>query len=125
MITKKREFGDIGENIAQRYLINKGYKIIKTNFYTKFGEIDIICSKKNNFDVFELFFVEVKTRSSFEANNYPENAVTYEKMIRMERAAEIYLKKYKLNKIFYSFSVIAIIINIESKKANIKFFEKI
>ena len=47
----KRRFGIIGEKIAQGYLINKEYKILGTNFYTRNGEIDII-------------FVEVKTRTN-------------------------------------------------------------
>ena len=28
----KRKFGIIGEKIAQGYLINKGYKILQTNY---------------------------------------------------------------------------------------------
>ena len=33
----KRKFGIIGEKIAQGYLLNKEYKILDTNFYTKRG----------------------------------------------------------------------------------------
>lgn len=124
MITEKRKFGDVGELIAEKFLINKGYIIIDKNFYTKFGEIDIICFKLKN-NVKELFFVEVKTRSKFENNNYPEDAVDYFKKIKMDRAAQIYLNKNKILKVFYSFSCIAIIIDKIHKKANIKFFEKI
>ena len=124
MITEKRKFGDVGELIAEKFLINKGYIIIDKNFYTKFGEIDIICFKLKN-NVKELFFVEVKTRSKFENNNYPEDAVDYFKKIKMDRAAQIYLNKNKILKVFYSFSCIAIIIDKINKKANIKFFEKI
>lgn len=44
----KRKFGMIGEKIAQGYLKDNGYEIIDTNFYTKVGEIDIICKKDNS-----------------------------------------------------------------------------
>ena len=47
----RRKFGMIGEKIAQGYLKDDDYEIIDTNFYTKVGEIDIIC-KKNNTIVF-------------------------------------------------------------------------
>ena len=40
--------GKIGEDIACRYLKDKGYKIIERNFRRKWGEIDIICFKKYN-----------------------------------------------------------------------------
>ena len=49
----KRKVGMIGEKIAQGYLKDNGYEIIDTNFYTKVGEIDIIC-KKNNTIVFAI-----------------------------------------------------------------------
>ena len=41
----RRKFGMIGEKIAQGYLKDDDYEIIDTNFYTKVGEIDIICKK--------------------------------------------------------------------------------
>ncbi|MDP3764699.1 MAG: YraN family protein [bacterium] len=40
--------GKAGEDIACKYLKNKGYKIIERNFRRKWGEIDIVCLKKNN-----------------------------------------------------------------------------
>lgn len=126
MKTEKRQFGDIGEKIAIKFLIKKGYKIVDLNFNCKYGEIDIICSKffsiKNRE---ELFFVEVKTRSFKNYNNYPENAVDYFKKIKLNRTAQIYLNKKRIKYIFYSFSCLAIIIDKENNKANIKFFERI
>ena len=120
MKTEKRKFGDFGEKIACNFLINRGYKIIETNFSTKYGEIDIVVSKNN-----ELFFVEVKTRSIKDYINYPENAVDYFKKIKLQRTAEIFLNKRKFGYVFYSFSCLAIIIDKESNKASIKFFERI
>ena len=57
MINKKK-LGNFGEKIATQYLGNKGYKIEKTNYYCKFGEIDIIARDRDGTYV----FVEVKTR---------------------------------------------------------------
>ena len=55
----KRAFGAKGENLAADYLKSAGYKIVKMNFRCRLGEIDIIASKSG-----ELYFVEVKTRTS-------------------------------------------------------------
>ena len=33
-----RKFGIIGEKITQGYLINKGYEILESNYYTRRGE---------------------------------------------------------------------------------------
>jgi len=120
MKTEKRIFGDFGEKIACKFLISRGYKIVETNFSTKYGELDIIASKDD-----ELFFVEVKTRTVKDYINYPENAVDYFKKIKLERTAEIYLNKKRIKRVFYSFSCLAIIVDNFTNKAKIKFFERI
>lgn len=48
MITKKRQFGDLGEKIAEQYLLKNGYLILEKNFQTKMGELDIIAFKPQN-----------------------------------------------------------------------------
>lgn len=48
MPTKKRKFGDLGENIAEQYLIKKGYLILERNFRVRLGELDIIALKTEN-----------------------------------------------------------------------------
>jgi putative endonuclease len=47
--------GKFYEYIASKYLINKGYKIISKNIYSKLGEIDILATKDN-----KLIIIEVK-----------------------------------------------------------------
>jgi len=54
-----RQRGKWGEQIAARYLVNKGYTIITSGFRSRFGEIDIISKSKEY-----LVFTEVKTRKS-------------------------------------------------------------
>ncbi len=77
--------GNDGENIAIRYLQEKGYEILDTNWRHGHLEIDIIA--KNGKIV---IFVEVKTRSS-EKWGKPEEFVHYKKRKRLVKAAEAYL----------------------------------
>lgn len=98
-----RKHGNEYEKIAAKYLKNKGYKIIKINFYCKMGEIDIIASK----DEF-LVFIEVKYRKNRQTGSAAE-AVTFSKMRKICRTADYYM----LINNFYSnasvrFDVIAI-----------------
>ena len=69
--------GNIGEKAAYDYLVNNGYKVLKTNFKAAGGEIDIIAKKGKH-----LAFVEVKTRkdTSF---GYGTDAVNYYKQQRI------------------------------------------
>ena len=79
------ELGIQGENVATKYLLSQGYKIIERNFYCYFGEIDIIAKDKN-----EYVFIEVKTRSSA-IYGKPKEAVDTTKKKHIYRSAEYYV----------------------------------
>ncbi len=107
-----RRFGIIGEKIAQGYLKSQDYEILKNNFYTKRGEIDIIAKKENC-----IVFVEVKTRSGFEYGT-PAMAVDGLKKKHLKSSASIYLYQNKLYKYDIRFDVVEIIINNGKCKVN-------
>lgn len=113
----KRRFGIIGEKIAQGFLINKGYEVIETNYYTKRGEIDIICKKDKS-----IIFVEVKTRTNLKFGT-PAMAVNITKKKHIRTAAKIFLYLNKLQKYDVRFDVIEVFIN--SGKCNINHIEGI
>ncbi len=102
---KRHSLGKLGENFAANYLVSKGHKILKRNYSSRFGEIDII-SLRNK----ELFFVEVKTRSSI-AMGYPSQAVDKRKISHMECTALNYLDKSNISYDAWSFKVIEVLIN--------------
>ena len=60
MGTKKntRATGNIGEKVAQGYLIKNGFIILEINYWRKWGELDIVARKGN-----KVHFIEVKTVS--------------------------------------------------------------
>lgn len=84
----KKLLGKIGEDMACAMLFSEGYSILARNFRSHFGEIDIICEKDD-----EIYFVEVKTRTSRSFGD-PYEAVDDVKKYRMYRTAEYYLMKY-------------------------------
>lgn len=51
-----REKGRKGEAEAERYLVERGYRILNRNYATSKGEVDIIAQKEET-----LSFIEVKT----------------------------------------------------------------
>lgn len=80
----KIQTGKDGENRAVEFLKNHGFKILETNFKTKFGEIDIVAIDKDT-----LVFIEVKTRSSIQFG-LPEEAVDQRKLSHIIKAAQYY-----------------------------------
>ena len=86
-MAKHNELGKRGEEIAQKYLEDKGYNILEVNWKAGRAEIDLI-AKHNNI----LIFIEVKTRSNTLFGN-PERAVNAKKEALLIRAAHAYLHK--------------------------------
>ena len=101
-MNNNQELGREGEEIAVRYLLENGYKIIERNFFCYSGEIDIISKDKN-----EYVFIEVKTRTS-KAYGEPIEAVHSIKQKHIWKAAEYYVYKNKLEKAFIRLDVIEV-----------------
>ena len=123
--TQISNLGKLGEYLAQKYLLNKGYFILETNFKNNFGkqlgEIDIIAQKDQT-----LVFVEVKTRKkSFSHNVLPEENITKNKLYKLNRITQIYLKIKKLQNKPYQFDAISILYDPATKKAQVKHLENI
>ncbi len=83
--------GIAGEVIASRFLREKGYRVMSSNYHSRFGEIDIIAQ-----DGKDIVFVEVKTRSD-NAIMMPREAVTQEKQKKILRTAAMYIRAYPSN----------------------------
>ena len=97
--------GKFGEDIASKYLEEKGYKIKERNYRTFLGEIDIITEYKGS-----IIFIEVKTRRS-DKFGYPEEAINFNKQQKIIKNALCYLAKYNLWKTNYCFDVILVSIS--------------
>jgi putative endonuclease len=81
-----KALGTKGEDLAVRFLKEKGYGIIKRNYKTPVGEIDIIAK-----DGKTLVFIEVKTRIDV-SFGYPFEAVDKRKRQKLKNLALLYLK---------------------------------
>ena len=62
MKTARRTFGDIGEDLAETFLMKRGFSIVERNYNRKWGEIDIVARETfKNTNTYR--FIEVKTVS--------------------------------------------------------------
>ena len=106
---KTKTVGSFGEREAVKFLRKNGYKIIETNYTTKFGEIDIIAQKESY-----ICFIEVKTRSN-ENYGVPRDAVNYYKQKKIISVADYYMLG-KNQDMFLRFDVIEVIVSRDKKK---------
>ena len=83
-----REKGNIGEDKAVSFLKEHGFCIIDRNYYSRFGEIDIIATKE---DI--LHFIEVKS-----GDYDPIYQITPSKLSKIIKTATIYMQKKRVEK---------------------------
>ena len=92
-----RSIGAKGEKLAEKFLRKNGYKILKRNFLSAHGEIDLIAQNKEF-----LVFVEVKSRKdseyNFESYGLPCEAVNKSKQKHIIYTARCYLQRYPTDK---------------------------
>lgn len=86
MPTTRTKLGDWGEKQAVRFLVEKGYEIITTNYRCSYGEVDIV-----SMDGEELVFVEVRTRRPGNFGT-PEESVSKHKLRRLMATCQVYLQ---------------------------------
>lgn len=82
----RQEVGRTGERIAERYLCERGYRIITVNYHALGGELDIIALRWG-----VLVFVEVKTKSSA-FRGTPASQLTGAKIAALRRTAAFFRK---------------------------------
>ena len=121
---KSLDIGNKGEKVAANFLLAQGYEIISANFANdkgyRLGEIDLIVKNKKGV----IIFVEVKTRKNYRSSSnkgiFPENAITPEKIKKIEKAANVFLKLNNLLNVEWRIDAVSVIFNYTTRKMTIK-----
>ncbi len=119
-----KHIGDLGESIACKFLLQKGYKIVERNFRIKAGEIDIIAKKGPR-----IHFVEVKAVSRESAHSAakthdhrPEELVHSKKVRKIRAVAEFYLVSREIS-LSAQIDVVAVEIEKSAQRASCRLIE--
>lgn len=103
MSRARQSLGQWGEQQAEAFLRDKGWKIVARNMRTPVGEIDLVARTGST-----LVFVEVKTRRG-SAFGMPQEAVGPRKQRQIIRAAQWYLLRQGQERLQPRFDVVAIV----------------
>ncbi|MGE5383794.1 MAG: YraN family protein [Omnitrophica WOR_2 bacterium] len=113
-MAEHNDLGNKGEELALDYLVDKGYKILETNWRFGKEEIDIIAINSKY-----LIVVEVKTRSTTYFGE-PSDFVTKNKQRLLIKATQAYIERYRIEQ-EARFDIISIVIT--STKTDITHLE--
>ena len=100
-----RAKGNLAEEKACAFLLDNAYSIVEQNFYSRFGEIDIIALKDE-----VLHFIEVKSGLDYES---AIQNITPQKLSRLIKTGDVYMKKNSLDVNFMYDAIIVTPKNIE------------
>lgn len=103
-----RKLGNLAEERAIEFLLNRSFEIVERNFYCRYGEIDIIAKRDNI-----LHFIEVKS-----GKGEPIERITKSKISKLIKSLNLYIDREKLD-IDYSLDAIVI------KEEDIEFIDSI
>jgi len=98
----KQEKGKHGEMIAIDHIQRSGLTVVESNYYTRFGEIDVIAKCGEVYH-----FVEVKTRLADQYGTAIES-LTRNKINSFVKTVQSYVKRNNLQTVELSLDLIAI-----------------
>ena len=122
--SNSQKIGQVGEDIACKFLMKHGFSVLERNYTKKWGEIDIIAQKDN-----VLYFVEVKSKSvsnlNFNFDNIngtgsPEENMHPWKLKRLSRVVQTYLINKRIGNIDWQFDLLVVYLDIEKRMARVK-----
>ena len=122
--SETQKIGEIGENVAVKFLMKHDFSILDRNYTKKWGEIDIICEKDN-----KLHFVEVKSVSRPDLKTVsqetldqckPEDNMHSWKLKRLSRAIQTYLLSKNLDEKEWQVDLLVVFLSLKDRSAKVK-----
>ena len=114
--------GKEGEEIARKFLVQKGVRLIESNYSNKLGEIDLIMLDKE-----VLVFVEVKLKIGDKFGS-PEEMISKYKLSQIRRVAETFLvlnPDISKRLVKYRIDAVCIVLNEDKTINRINYYENV
>jgi len=137
--SEKQKIGEMGENLAERFLVKHGFSVLDRNYTKKWGELDIVIEKDNKIHFIEVKSVSYETlKDVFISSLHKYDDVSYEtsdnidsyrpednmhpwKMKRMSRTIQTYLLDRRIDEDKdWQVDLLIVYLDMNNKKAKIK-----
>jgi len=119
-----RSVGNIGEDIACKFLCTKGFSVVARNYRKKWGEIDIIAERNTPTQRAEIHFFEVKSITArYDNGHSPEENVHSLKTRHIRRMVETYMAEYGWRE--FQVHILCVYMNNKTRVARVKWIKNI
>ncbi|MHB1864425.1 MAG: YraN family protein [Gemmatimonadaceae bacterium] len=104
MSAATQAFGELGERIAERWLAQRGWRVVHRRFRSGHRDIDLVVERDGT-----IAFVEVKARAGDRFGD-PVEAVNWRKRKELERSARTWITRHGRSDESYRFDVVGILV---------------
>jgi putative endonuclease len=105
MSAARQAFGELGERIAERWLRERGWRIVQRRFRSGHRDIDLVVERDGL-----VAFVEVKARHGLEFGG-PVAAVDWRKQKELGRSARVWIDRHGRPMESYRFDVVGVLVS--------------
>ncbi len=128
--TDTRSLGNIGEDVACKFLERRDFVIVIRNFRRKWGEIDIVAHRKSSRDQIynTLHFFEVKSVTTYRTDHSPEENVHSFKARQIKRMIQTYMADVvggMTGEAVFEFHVLCVYLDVKRRLARVKWLNNI
>jgi putative endonuclease len=104
MSAARQALGELGERIAERWLRERGWRVLQRRFRTGHRDIDLVVEREG-----VVAFVEVKARRG-DGFGGPVEAVNWRKQRELGRSARVWIDRHGRPVEAYRFDVVGILV---------------
>lgn len=105
MTNHNQRLGELGERIAARWLIRKGWRVVYHRFRNGRRDIDLVVQRDST-----IAFVEVKARKGSVFGD-PVEAVHHRKQRELTRSAHVWIDRHGRAEESYRFDVVGVLLD--------------
>ena len=105
MSAARQAFGELGERIAERWLLRRGWRVVQRRFRNGHRDIDLVVERDGT-----VAFVEVKARKGADFGG-PVQAVDHRKQKQLARSALIWIDRHGREAESYRFDVVGVLVD--------------
>lgn len=105
MSTAKQAFGELGERIAERWLRQRGWRVVNRRFRNGHRDIDLVVERDGT-----VAFIEVKARKGDEFGG-PVAAVNWRKQKELTKSASVWIDRHGQPLDQYRFDVVGVLVD--------------
>jgi putative endonuclease len=105
MSSATQALGELGERIAERWLRERGWRVVQRRFRSGHRDIDLVVEREGT-----VVFVEVKARRGDRFGD-PVEAVNWKKQRELGRSARVWIDRHGRNGDAYRFDVFGVLVD--------------